>query len=312
MTIIITNCTNRKKGLVEKELNADSLDIDVIDIVAKQWMDRLSHAKVCNIAGQVYCGRSFREASDSAEYLKSPLYIVSAGLGVVNSESKIPLYNLTVSNGVTNSINSKIINKTNPNEWWQLIITENPFGKSLSDVIVDYSENLILIALSKPYISLIKDELANIPEQIQKNLRFFGKNLNLFLPDHLIENWMPYDDRLDSSGIGYSGTQTDFAQRALRHFVMEILDKKHLIDAKTHSNLVLNYLTPFTKREVPKRKQMNDQDIENIIRKNWILGKGQSSLLLRFIRSELGIACAQSRFQRIYHIVKNTIEINEK
>lgn len=29
---------------------------------------------------------------------------------------------------------------------------------------------------------------------------------------------MPYDDRLDYAGKGYSGTQTDLAQRALRRF----------------------------------------------------------------------------------------------
>jgi hypothetical protein len=51
---------------------------------------------------------------------------------------------------------------------------------------------------------------------------------------------------------------------------------------------------------------MNDQEIANMIRNQWELGKGQSSRILRLIRHELGIACEQSRFKKIYHSVKNT------
>ena len=118
---------------------------------------------------------------------------------------------------------------------------------------------------------------------------------------------MPYDDRLDFAGPGYSGTQADFAQRSLRHFVNEVLNKHQDGDTYTHRSMVLKYLAPLQKREIPKRLQLSDQDIGIAIRKNWESGKGQSSKLLRIIRSDLGIACEQSRLRDIYHTVKNTI-----
>ena len=48
------------------------------------------------------------------------------------------------------------------------------------------------------------------------------------------------------------------------------------------------------------------QEIANTISNHWESGKGQSSMLLRLIRHDLGIACEQSRFRKIYHSVKNT------
>lgn len=118
---------------------------------------------------------------------------------------------------------------------------------------------------------------------------------------------MPYDDRLDCAGPGYSGTQTDFAQRSLRHFVTEVLNKLQDGDAYTHRSMVLESLSPLDRREIPKRQRLSDQDIGIAIRNNWECGKGQSSALLRIIRRDLKIACEQSRFREIYHTVKNTM-----
>lgn len=115
---------------------------------------------------------------------------------------------------------------------------------------------------------------------------------------------MPYDDRLDSAGPGHSGTQTDFAQRALRHFVTEVLNQREDGDAQAHSSLVLEALSSLAKREIPKRQRLSDYEIGKVIRDNWEQGNGQSTALLRIIRRDLDIACEQSRFRNIYQLVK--------
>ena len=121
---------------------------------------------------------------------------------------------------------------------------------------------------------------------------------------------MPYDDRLDCIGSGFSGTQSDFAQRALRHFVTELLSKDADGDGDvhTHRTMVLDSLSTIGRREMPKRKRLSDDEIYNAIRDNWAEGRGQSSALLRIIRHKLGIACEQSRFRTIYHSVKKIME----
>ena len=307
MTIVLTNCTNRKKGLAAFGLTSDSLDAGSIDVIAKQWLDRLKNAQAENLAREIYCGRSFREAEASATSLNCPLYVVSAGLGIVNSEQSVPVYNLTISSGTTNSICNKVTDHTSTNTWWSRIVKENPFGTSLIDTLENHPDDLILIALSRPYITLLQDELLDCSIHQQHRLRFFGKKLNSVLPASLDRNWMPYDDRLDCAGTGYSGTQTDFAQRSLRHFVIEVLNKLQDGDACTHRSMVLESLSPLNKRVTPNRKRLSDQDIGIAIRNNWECGKGQSSALLRIIRRDLKIACEQSRFRDIYHTVKNTM-----
>jgi hypothetical protein len=305
MAIVFTNCTNRKKGIAVPELTLDNLSSGSMDIIARQWLDNLQNASPQNPARETYCGRGFRDAEASAIYLSSPLYVVSAGLGIINSEQSIPVYSLTVSPGTVNSVRNKISDYTSTKTWWSKIVSGNPFGSSLADTLEQHPEGLILVALSRPYVELLYDELLNCSLNQQYRLRFFGKKLDSALPPTLNKNWMPYDDRLDCAGRGYSGTQTDFAQRSLRHFVTEVLDKHPDKDTFTHRLLVEKLLASLSKRETPKRKRLSDEEIGAVIQDNWEYGDGQSSTLLRILRRDLGIACEQSRFRNIYQTVKN-------
>lgn len=307
MNIVLTNCSNRKKGTTTPKLTINSIIPGPVDYVSEQWLSLLKKTSPANHAREVYCGRSYREAEASASILNCPLYVVSAGLGIVNSDHLIPVYNLTTISGTTGSILTKITDDPSSKAWWSRITRENPFGSSLGDILAQYSGGLVLVALPRQYIELLQEELMNLTTKQQKKLRFFGKS-STGLPDSLIENWMPYDDRLDSLGFSFSGTQTDFAQRALRHFVTEILGQHENEDAYIHRSLVLNFLSPITRKKSPKRQRTDDNGIHKAIFENWENGKGQSSKLLRIIRRELGIACEQTRFRNIYYSVKKMME----
>lgn len=313
MTIIITSCTSRKRGRVAPGLNQDTIAPGSMESVASQWLALLGTAPATNLARDIYCGRSFREAEATSRTLNCPLYVVSAGLGIIKSDLSVPVYNLTVTSKKIDSVLSKVCGDSSPGMWWSKISKTNPFGCSLIQALNNHSDGLILIALPRTYLELIKDDLLQCTLSQQPRLRFFGKNLNITLPGALIENWMPYDDRLDSAGPGHSGTQSDFAQRALRHFVSKILPKCEGGDTNTHRSMVLESLSSLVKRETPKRTRLTDSEIGTTIRENWERGKGQSSSLLQIIRHELNIACEQSRFRDIYHSIKYQLEThNEK
>jgi len=307
MTIVITNCTNRKRGYVAPGLSPENLAPGSIDSVSQQWLSRLKISPANYPAREVYCGRSFREAEASATILNCPLYIVSAGLGIINAKHFIPNYNLTVVSGTTNSILDKVHGDTSAKAWWSRITPNNPFGTSLVDMLNHHRGDLILLALSRAYIDLLHDELLQLPLNIQIRLRFFGKNLDAILPDSLTGNWMPYDDRLDSAGPGYSGTQSDFSQRALRHFVTKLLNQHTNGDTFTHQTMVSDSLSTLVQRKIPKRRRLSNHELNDVIRDNWKRGKGQSSALLKIVRQDLDIACEQSRFKGIYHLVKQSM-----
>lgn len=308
MPIVVTNCTNRKRGIITPLLSASSLNRASISKVAAQWINRLRVAPAVKHARDVYCGRSFREAEASALDLGASLYIVSAGLGIVDSNRRVPVYDLTTAPGTGNTILNRIVGARTPQSWWSLISHRTPFGLCLMDMLAKHPTDLILIALSRPYVELIHEELVQITPGQSTRLRFFGKNLEKALPHTLANNWMPYDDRLDSAGHGYSGTQADFAQRALRHFVKEILlrSAKNTC-AANHRTLVLSSIANLEIRKAPRRNKLDDNGVGAAIRDNWVRGKGQSSELLRILRRELDIACEQNRFRTIYYTVKKTM-----
>jgi hypothetical protein len=307
MTIVLTNCTSRKKGVANPTLNQDNLVPGSIESVANQWLALLGNAPAINLAHDIYCGRGFREAEATSRTLNCPLYVVSAGLGVIKSDLSVPVYNLTVTSEKNDSVLNKVCGDSSPRMWWSRISKMNPFGSSLNQILTDHDDDLILIALPRTYLELVKDDLLQCPLNQQLRLRFFGKNLDTILPSFLTENWMPYDDRLDGAGPGFSGTQSDFAQRALRHFVLKILSQCEYGDANTHRVMALDSLSSIVRKEIPKRQRLTDTEIGTAIRENWARGKGQSSLLLRIIRQDLNIACEQSRFRDIYHSIRKSI-----
>ncbi|QKE37676.2 hypothetical protein [Ferrovum myxofaciens] len=293
--------------MVDAELRQEFLVSGTIDFVAQQWLAKLKNADAKKPAREIYCGRGFRESEASSLALSCPLYVVSAGLGIVNADMLVPVYDLSAVSSDGDSALCKVDGNKSPKLWWSKIITENSFGSSLTNILNKHPNELILFALSRCYLNLLQDELLLCPQPQQARLRFFGKNLYSALPSFLTDNWMPYDDRLDGIGQGFSGTQSDFAQRALRHFVSKILSESKDSNKHRHSSMVLNSLSSITKREIPKRQRLDEKEISKVIQDNWVKGKGQSSLLLRIIRDELNIACEQSRFKKIYHSVRNTI-----
>ncbi len=307
MSLVITNCTNRKRMGSEIGLSADALDCGEAKQVVAQWLARLKDARATTMAKDLYCGRSFREAEASAHELKASFYVVSAGLAIVNARDIVPHYDLTVASSPSNNVLRKISGNLPPQAWWSAISNGSPFGSSLATTLARHPGEQVLIALSRPYVELLYDELVELPTTDIKRIHFFGKSLERALPAKLVRNWMPYDDRLDVAGFGYNGTQTDFAQRALRHFVVEMLPSFESNDLDVHRANVLSVLDPLVQRKIPTRTRLDDEAIGLAIRANWSHGKGQSSELLRILRRELGIACEQSRFKSIYHSVRKTI-----
>lgn len=305
MPIVVTNCTSRKRSTGYTGPSTTDLRTGNLIEVANEWREKLNATNPKQEANAVYCGRSFREVEIAAKSLNAELFIISAGLGVIHSKTKIPCYNLTVSCGTPVSVNNKIIPPYSSKNWWLEVTKNNPYGTPLQNLLANHPNELILFALPKAYIDLIFCELDCLPVSHRENLRFFGKNTKAALPSILQNNWMPYDDRLQALGKGYSGTQSDFAQRALKHFVHYILPDSLQGNALIHSNNILNHFKLIDSAKKVERKKIDDSTIEDLMRAHSINGTLTATGLLRIFRHSLGIACEQTRFKKIYQSVQN-------
>lgn len=291
---IITTCTNRKRHEPEASLRAAELEAGSTAEVALAWRERLSQAPRRWTVGTLYLGRSFTDAATAAKTVDADLFIVSAGLGLISAKSLAPSYDLTVAPIAAASVLRKT--SGDARAWWAQI--EN----ALDPAPAFAGDGLILAALSRPYLDMIADAWAAWPQERLSRLRLFSKEAPADLGEAFSKAWMPYDDRLDRfEGGRYAGTQGDFAQRALKHFV-EIIGVEPK-DASVHRDAVLGSLDGLTAVERPNRKRHDDEELKDMIHRDWALVGGRSGAMLRHLRDTLGVACEQGRFKVLFHAV---------
>lgn len=289
--VIVTNCTQRKSGRDRVDL-AQLPHIQEVEQLAKAWLHLVSDAVTGSSARSLYQGRSIADAAAAALYLGSTSYIVSAGLGLVRSDQPVPAYECTVV--AESELGRRLkLSRATPTEWWNAITSQRP--QPLSRLIAGCPT---LLALPSTYLRMVHDDLAHVCASKVKQLRIFTSPAGAqFVPRDLADCVMPYDDRLESVPR-YAGTRSDFAQRALRHFV-EALEAASLPLEEARAKVI----AALDRRPRPLRspgRRVSDDEIRRALTAQWTLHAGSSTRLLRYLRDEAKISCEQKRFSRIW------------
>ncbi|WP_321968626.1 hypothetical protein [Paraburkholderia tropica] len=272
--------------------------------VARKWFDATESAASKHRADELYAGRSFKEATHVSRVLAARLRVVSAGFGIVSTDDRLPNYDLTVANGHNSLAPVLTTFNADPSDWWTALTRQFGAGRTLRSTLGRTSDSLVLLALPGSYLQLITKELeALTPQQLARLRIFTSSRGRAVLPPSVRRTAMPYDERLETSVL--PGTQTDFPQRALRHFVEEL--SGHDLEMDVAAELVSQAMHRLVKRTLPSRIRMNDDEIAELLRNNWDRFRGTSSGLLRYLRDEASIACEQRRFQGIWRQVKNQL-----
>lgn len=294
MTLVISNCSKRKRLPVDSSLQARDLPTGTTRAVASAWASRISAAAATTRADALYGGRAFIEARRAARDSGGNLAIVSAGLGLIDGHASVPAYSLTTVPKDVDNVLSKTAEMAT--DWWDALERLSPFqGQALKT-----EEGLILAALPASYLGMVADAWAQWPAERLARLRLFSKERPDILPTELRDAWMPYDDRLDAIAVDLQGTQTDFAQRAVRHFVTGIGGSA---SAKQDRDDVRAALEGLTARVVPMRTRSTDAEIVTTIEAHWEAVDGRSHAMLRRLRDDLGLACEQHRFKELFRTV---------
>lgn len=125
MTLIISNCSKRKRAPLDPTLRAGGLAKDSVDAVATAWGERLKAATSTTAAEDLYAGRAFNEAASTASILGARLAIVSAGLGLVDGATLAPGYSLTTARRDPDNILAKTGGSAS--EWWMSLQARSPY-----------------------------------------------------------------------------------------------------------------------------------------------------------------------------------------
>lgn len=155
--LFIVSCSKTKTISPARDLRARELVAGTADEVASTWSACLHRAEPVALASQLYGGRNFAEALKAARISRASIYIVSAGLGVVHSDDRLPSYDLTLAPGSPDCILSKIIHPCSAQEWWDVGAGGSRFSRGFSAVVEECkrTDRLLLVGLSRSYLLMI-------------------------------------------------------------------------------------------------------------------------------------------------------------
>lgn len=273
---------------------------ETLSATATNWKMAVKGADRVTRAGDLYVGRSITEARQASDTVGAPIKFVSAGLGMVSADDRIPSYDLTPAE--INGGLAKALEKfgASPADWWSELS-----GKGLSGLIRKHPHHQFLIALPATYLSMLRDDLERCREEELLRLRFFTSPAGVLeMPRRLRANALPYDERLETVEL-FGGTRGDFPQRAMRHFVQVLHGHKVTLDKGRR--LVEKALASQCWREIPVRARLADDQIKSLIRVRWKQCGGQSALLLRALRDQELVACEQGRFAQLWRETRDEI-----
>ena len=295
---IVTNCTQRKSGQVRIDM-AQLRHVPGVERLAEAWQRLVDRALPVGPVQTLYQGRSIADTAAAAAHLESSWYVVSAGLGLVQSDQQVPAYECTVAAGSELSRRLELSGATTA-DWWNAITAAqlHPLSRLIA-------KRPTLLALPSTYLRMVHDDLAHVSAAAARKLRIFTSTAGAQLvPGHLADCVMPYDDRLESVP-NYAGTRSDFAQRALRHFV-EALEATSLPLEEARAKVTAALL----RRPRPLRsagRRMSDEEIRRALAAQWARHAGSSTRLLRYLRDEARISCEQKRFSRIWRALSTEL-----
>ncbi len=299
MAVVITTCTNRKRKPIDEGLCASSLANGSVGEVARQWGRQLRADVPRYSAMEVYGGRSFKDAIEAAKALDANLFVVSAGLGLIDAENQIPAYACTVLEGAPDSISARIGGFHPKADWWRELQRVSPYALPFR-VVAGADDTPILASLSDNYIEMVAAEVMDLPIDRVARLRLFTRAPISRIPEGLRGNVMPYDDRLDGPDSSIRGTRSDFAARALRHFVGLRVSGSASEDAAAVEVALADWRIPSKFDRIRR----DDAELLDLMRQHWAAAGGRSSKLLRFFRDDLGVACEQGRFAALARQVR--------
>jgi hypothetical protein len=295
---VVTNCTSNKALVPSRQLKARFLPVGSASQVGKIWQRQLHAADQRLPAKRLYQGRGFGEAVLAAQVTGTALHIISAGVGFISAMDVIPPYNLTMQRDHPDSILNKIPDD-GPADWWSSINTLGVSKKRLTEWITSTRDTLVVFSLTPSYLALIGEELCALASRDLERLRIIGPREKSLLPDPLKQLTMPYDSRLNGPDSPIKGTESDFPQRAARHFVGLLREKRGIGRASRDAKLVERAQEHWRPRVSPVRRRLVDAELRKVIQDVLRISGGRWTVALRVLRRDLKIACEQNRFREI-------------
>ncbi|MBO2643885.1 hypothetical protein [Shewanella algae] len=132
-----------------------------LEAVGKHWCEQVAAVPLTERVPALtrYKGAHWSIAKSCKDELGVELWIMSAGLGLVNQSTLVPDYQATFARGSEDSIPKFGVNTRVANQrWWRYLSEFNQSG--FKKLFRKYPEDIFIVSGSKDYIDAIKDDLS--------------------------------------------------------------------------------------------------------------------------------------------------------
>ena len=301
--ILIVNCTYSKKVLGGAPISLGECE-GKGQAKLQNWIKTSVEAQPRVPACHLYRGENWNQVLQAFSVVKSrspkaQLWVVSAGLGLISSDTTIPEYSATFSMGDLNSVGRTLLENQ---LWWKNLSNakKNQGGLgSVVELVQKYPNAVYLMSLSAPYIKAILPDLCGARNSLKDPEKLIVISVGSSKISDLGNSILPLDARFENK---LSGTRHTLNNRLLRN----------IVETHNTSNLRCSELGRILKEEWESlkpitsfnRKRMSDTDLVLQIRSALeACPTASCTRLLRNFRL-LNIACESKRFAFLFAGVK--------
>jgi len=295
-THVIVTCANRKSLPIPSYLQLGEVPGTSAIERARTWIARLADTGSAPQvpASDLYAGehwsvvRRFAEQAQPGEDIR--VWACSAGYGLIPAEARIMPYHATLTPGQADSVPG------NAASWWTWL-NEWPgpapeFPRSIRALVASDPSALFMFVLSKNYLRACGDDIAAGSELIADPDRFLIVSAGAWLQGILAAFAVPADARLQAQ---FSGTRR--ALNARIGFYLLSRGIRGRGEATDDLTRLLAAQPPITRYD--RKKQTDDEILDLIARHLSRAPVPSANRLLREFR-DVGLACEQHRFTRLY------------
>jgi len=303
---IVLSCTNRKKTDTSTHSNRlRDVPPGSPAIRAAAWVETISAASTWGPARDLYAGEYWQAGLDlarsSARRTCTEVYVLSAGLGLIDSEDAIPGYAATFTRGHPDSVvlgQSESVSAVR-REWWDALADWTGPGdrekpRRLRELAATPGAHLLVCA-GPDYVDAAADDLRAAHKALgDEQLVIVGSG---DCPEGLGDVWVRSPGQLR---MRLGGSMSSTGVRLARAMIEALGPKEWMSarQARDFTTTMLKHTAPLPRFD---RDRLSDDDVLAWIRGDASAHPGSISktAALRRLRDE-GRACEQSRFGRLY------------
>jgi len=274
------------------------------DVVAGAWVDRVVAATSKLAASELYAGPGWQQSLAAFRFARQigdfRLFIMSAGLGLVEADERIPAYTATFAFDI-DQVSRRITTTSNPvlahQSWWEAV--NRAQGRGVMPIADRACESAVcLVGAGSGYLSAVARDIEAAAHAVGPERLYIvcAGAPRRVLPEVVKACLLPIGAEIESL---IPGARTSLNARAVGWLLRDVVPvtgwNRTAIVRAIEKELARASAQPAESPTI--RRRLSDEEIRNWIASQWATDPEASrSVLLRGLR-QIGLSCEQRRFR---------------